>query len=122
MIAAQSCSASCSVFRRVVVVDGDFGIGNFVRRIKQAEFETRPQGVIQRLINILFGDQSLLNRPHQGVVIAAATEIAAGLDRGGGGLFGRVHIMMLPGPKCRRSRRNQKPRNPQIPIACATGR
>src|ERR1035437_1776613 len=84
------------MLRRVVLVNADFGIRTILRWIEQAKFEASPQRMIQRLVNFLFRDQTLLNRPHQSSVISAATEIAPSFHRGGSGFLWRGNIMVLP--------------------------
>ena len=83
------------MLRRVVLVNADFGIRTILRRVEQAKFKTRPQRMIQRLVDFLIDYQPLLNRPRQSDIISAAAEIAPGLDRGGRGFLRGCNIMMF---------------------------
>src|ERR1700733_8254340 len=83
------------MFRRVILINSDFGKRAHSGRVEQAEFETSRQRVSKSFINFIFTNQSFLDRSYQSCVISAATKIATGFDCVGGSFFRRGHVVML---------------------------
>ena len=64
-------------------------------RIEQAQPKPRLEEAGDRGVDFRLGDEALLDRAGEAVVIRAATEVAAGFDGARGGLLGRGHDFVV---------------------------
>ena len=72
----------------------NLGIGYHFVRIEHAELEARGEDVAQRLVDVLLRQEALLEGTGQGVVLAAAVEVAACFHGERGGFLGRGHQLV----------------------------